>query len=141
MVNDIVNNAVIVGTIEMILSGQDAKLVINSSNIDNILKVMELVLQRHPGWSNAPVNVTIFNDDSVAVSVKLGLRTLVFALISPSRVNYDMQQYSIILNQVKLMQDLRLIDIVKAFEGMVMLNNDAKVIIANLLNNSLNTSY
>ena len=78
MVNDVINNAVIVGTIEMILSGQDANLVINSSNINDVLKVMEL---------------------------------------------------------------LRLIDVIKVSEGMVMLNNDVKAIIANLLNNSLNTPY
>lgn len=141
MVNDIVDNAVIVGTIEMILNGQDAKLTINSSNINGILKAIKLTLQKHPEWCDTPINITIFNDNSVTVSVKLGLRTLVIALTSPSGVNYDAYQYSVILNQMKLMQDLRLIDVVKALEAMVMLSNDAKAIIASILNNSLNTPY
>ncbi|ABW02803.1 hypothetical protein [Caldivirga maquilingensis] len=140
MVDNIVNNAVIVGTVEMILSGQYAKLAINDGNVDGVLRVMELVLQRHPGWGDAPMNVTIFNDGSVTVSAKLGLRTLVFTLVSPSRVS-GMRYYSVIYNQMRLMQDLRLIDAVKVLKDVVMHSNDAKAVIADLLNNSLNAPY
>lgn len=141
MINGITNNAVIVGTIEMILNGQDARLIINSGNVNGILEAIELVIRRHPEWSNTPVNIVMFSDGSVTVSVKLGLRTLTFTLVNINNVKYNTRQYSVILNRVRLMQDLSLVDVIKAFKSIVMLNDEAKAIIADLLNSSLNSPY
>ena len=141
MINGITNNAVIVGTIEMILNGQDARLIINSGNVNGILEAIELVIRRHPEWSNTPVNIVMFSDGSVTVSVKLGLRTLTFTLVNINNVKYNTRQYSIILNRVRLMQDLSLIDVIKALKSIVTLNDEAKAIIADLLNSSLNSPY
>ena len=141
MINGITNNAVIVGTIEMILSGQDARLIINSGNVNGILEAIELVIRRHPEWSNTPVNIVMFSDGSVTVSVKLGLRTLTFTLVNINNVKYNTRQYSVILNRVRLMQDLSLVDVIKAFKSIVTLNDEAKAIIADLLNSSLNSPY
>jgi len=141
MINGITNNAVIVGTIEMILNGQDARLIINSGNVNGILEAIELVIRRHPEWSNTPVNIVMFSDGSVTVSVKLGLRTLTFTLVNINNVKYNTRQYSVILNRVRLMQDLSLVDVIKAFKSIVTLNDEAKAIIADLLNSSLNSPY